>query len=281
MATLSAKEGALHHRMTRRWSEVEEINQETEKNWEEVSYRIILRAFGLTLNGSAFLELAKRVPYKLIQKNRDNQLTIEAMLYGAAGLLNDSYQEQYPQALLKEYKFQKEKYQLEDQPPIPFNYKRVRPQNFPAIKISQFANLVTRQDLLSNIVTADLAEIKSLFKLRASDYWDSHYTFEKSSKKTKKTMGSERVKVIIINAVVPILYFLGKIRDDDQLLMKANYLLEALPSEKNSIITKWNLLNVSSENAFDSQALLELKKNYCDAKACMKCPIGHSIMMNN
>ena len=131
------------------------------------------------------------------------------------------------------------------------------------------------------MMDTNIRELRQMLKVSASSYWDNHYTLGKPSGFKKKTLGLNRIGVIIINAIVPTLFFIGKKYQDEHKLKRAYELLEKLPSERNGVIDKWKNLGISSENAFDSQSLLELKKFYCDKKACLNCTIGHNILKNS
>jgi len=280
LAIASAKEKNLANRFDRRLQEVESMNKKTEKDWEELCYRLLLRAFGLVHNAEAFLSISNNVPLQIVKKNRDSNQTLEALFYGASGLLDREFSDDYPRKLKEDFSFLYKKYRLNRKAQIALRHKAIRPQNFPTIKLSQFANMIMKPGIVSKLIHSDISQIEKLLTVSASPYWHNHYTFDKLSKSRKKTLGKSRIRVIILNAIVPTLYFIGKKYGDEEKLKRAKHILEKLPSENNVIIKRWKSLGISCENAYDSQALLELKKYSCDIQACLNCPIGHHILKN-
>ena len=278
LAISSAKEKCLANRFDRRLKEVETINEDAEKDWEELCYRLLLKAFGLVHNAEAFLLVAHNVPLQIVRKNRDFNQILEALFFGVAGLLDGEFKDDYPRNLQEEYSYLKQKYDLNEGNNVALKFKAIRPQNFPTIKLSQFAKLIMEPGIISKLMNADIALIENLLRVPASPYWHNHYTFDKLSKSRKKTLGKNRIRVIVLNAIVPTLYFIGKKYSDDEKLERANQILEKLPSENNAIIKRWKTLGLNSKNAYDGQALLELKKYSCDNQACLNCPIGHDIL---
>ena len=275
-----AKEKAITQRLERKWSEVEVTNSEMENNWEETAYRLLARSFGLVHNAEAFMMISKHVPLSIVKKNADNRDNLEAIFYGVAGLLKSDFSDAYPTRLKSNYDFLKKKYGLEESH-IRLNHKSVRPQNFPEIALSQFISFIIEPNLVSKILDADLKELKKLLKVSASEYWNRHYVFDQVSTEKIKTVGTSRIITIILNAVVPLYYFMSKKLSDEKWSKRANAILEALPAEKNSVIDKWKERGMTSQSAYDTQALLGLKKDFCDHKACLSCPIGHDIMKSN
>lgn len=278
ISIFSTKERSLSSRMVRRWKEVNILNEETNYDWEEFGYRLLCRAFGLVHNSEAFLAIAKTLPLKVLKKNSHSLLSVEALLYGASGILDQSFKDDYPNRLKNEYDFLKKKYSINSGSLISLKHKAVRPQNFPEISLSQFANLITKDGIISKLLDQDQKGLFALLKVSTSEYWNNHYTFDQLSKTKKKTLGVSRIRIIIINAIVPTLYYLGKKYSDEDRIKKAISLLEEMPTEKNSIITRWQKLGLTTKSAYDSQALLELKKHHCDLQKCMSCPIGHNIL---
>jgi len=279
IAVFSAKEKALAQRLGRKAQEVEALNVETERDWQELGYQLLCRSFGLVHNADPFLEIARRVPYQIVKKNNDSIETLEAMFFGVSGMLDRQFEDEYPNRLKKKFNFLKKKYSLQYGPThLRIKHKAVRPQNFATISISQFANLIGKQGIISKLMDADEKETYALLDISASPYWNNHYSFDKMSTTKRKVLGKGRKRTIIINAVIPTLYFIGKKQGEQKRIKKASDFLENTPPEKNAVIDKWKELGVPVRNAFDSQALLELKKTYCDCKRCMSCAIGHEIL---
>lgn len=249
-------------------------------NWHEVFYIVLARSFGLQINQDAFEQLAKSIPISLFAKHKNNIFQLEALLYGQAGFLFDYFDELYPIQLQKEYQYLQKLYNLQSIEKYHWKFLRLRPANFPTIRIAQFAQLLFQSThLFSKITEAkSIKEMQQLFQVEVSDFWQSHYTFLESSLEKTKTIGNSFIQLIIINAVLPAIFVYGKLQGKEAYCIKAIEFLKQLKTEKNTIIDQWNLLGVKSENAADSQALLQLKKYYCDKKRCLECSIGFAIM---
>jgi len=249
-------------------------------NWHEVFYIVLARSFGLQINQDAFEQLAKSIPLSLFAKHKNNIFQLEALLYGQAGFLFDYFDELYPIQLQKEYQYLHKLHNLQSIEKYHWKFLRLRPANFPTIRIAQFAQLLFQSThLFSKITEAkSIKEMQQLFQVEVSDFWQSHYTFLESSLEKTKTIGNSFIQLIIINAVLPAIYVYGKLQGKEAYCIKAIEFLKQLKTEKNTIIDQWNLLGVKSENAADSQALLQLKKYYCDKKRCLECSIGFAIM---
>lgn len=206
--------------------------------------------------------LANFNPY-LEHKNNIHQL--EALLIGQAGLLENDFEEDYPIMLKKEYNFLKKKYKLSSINQ-PVHFLRMRPGNFPTIRLAQLAMLVYQSlHLFSKIIEIkNVDDIKKLLSVTSNDYWHYHYRFDETSGYKKKNLGTQMVNNIIINTIVPIVFAYGNFKTESSYKTKALQWLEQSTPEKNSIIAGWEKINIENKNAFDSQALLELKNNYCN-----------------
>ncbi len=189
----------------------------------------------------------------------------------------------YQCKLKKEYEFLRKKFSLKPLGEHLWKFMRLRPSNFPTIRIAQFSVLIHHSSFLFSkiIKTKDPGIIKDLFRVTASGYWDEHYRFGKKSTKREKMIGETGINSILINTVVPFLFLYGKSKGIDDLSERAIDILESLPSENNSIIIKWGKLGIKAENAFDSQALLQLKNVYCNQKKCLNCQIGNQLIFRN
>jgi len=246
-------------------------------DWEQTFYYLLARNFGFKVNASPFGMLAQRTPHNLLVRNRNNLSAIEAILFGQAGLLDSDLHDVYPRSLRAEYLHQKNKYQLQPLEKKLWKFARIRPVNFPSIRIAQFAMLVYELGpLFRNIVeTKNPQDIHQQFRVKTSPYWENHFVFDKISAKIPKKIGQEAVNNIITNTVAPVLFIYGKQSMRPELVDKALAILQETPAENNTIIRKWNGIGVKAQHAADSQALLELKKYYCLPKKCLQCPIGH------
>jgi hypothetical protein len=206
---------------------------------------------------------------------------VEALLFGQAGFLHDDYNEDdYYVKLKTEYEFLHSKYHLHPIDTHVWKFMRLRPGNFPTIRVAQFAALIHCHSTLFSIIL-DMADLNSLFNLFAvdvSEYWRTHYTFGNISRPMRKLIGADSTKIIIINTIVPFYFIYGKKLGIPQFQDKAMQFLEQIEAETNSIITQWRSLKINPKNAFESQALLQMKNEYCEKKRCLECGIGAKII---
>ncbi|MCC7028801.1 MAG: DUF2851 family protein [Chitinophagaceae bacterium] len=251
-----------------------------QNNWQEVLYVQLARSFGLHINQHAFEMLALRTPLGVLAKHKSNPLQIEALLFGQAGFLNDYFDEAYPLLLQQEYNYLKKLHHLEGVSKVLWKFLRLRPANFPTIRIAQFAQLIIQSaHLFSKIKDAAiLSEIEKLFAADVSPYWKTHYTFGEISAERDKHVGKAFIQTTIINAIVPTLFVYGRLQGNQDMCDRAIALLQKLPAEKNSILAKWLTLGFTSENAADTQAILQLYNKYCVEKKCLQCGIGYEIL---
>lgn len=270
----------LVERLERKSDDVLHFLEYFGNDWEQTFYFLLARNFGFKVNASPFGLLAQRTPYNLLVRNRNNLTSLEALLFGQSGLLADSLQDVYPRSLLAEYRHQQKKHDLKPVDLKLWKFARLRPVNFPTLRIAQFAMLIYQTGhLFRNMVeTKKTQDIHQQFRLKASPYWDDHYVFGKISPKREKQLGKDAINNIIINTVAPVLFIYGRQSMRTELCEKALNLLQETPGENNSVVRQWESLGVSAQHAADSQALLELKKYYCTPKKCLQCPIGHMIL---
>jgi hypothetical protein len=249
-------------------------------NWEQTFYEFLARNFGFKVNALPFDLLAKSLPMTYLGKHKNHRLQIEALLFGQAGLLNPGFKDDYPRQLQAEYNFLKEKYMLTPLDHHIWRFMRLRPSNFPTIRIAQFADLINKSShLFSKILEAkSLKEFISLFDVSVSDYWRNHYLFDKPSVVRNKNLGITAIHLIIINTVIPFIFVYGKNRKDQGLIDRSLRYLDQLPGEVNAVIRKWETLGMGARTAFNTQALIELKSNYCNHKKCLHCAIGNDLL---
>ena len=257
---------------------IEEELRKSNNHWESVLYKLLCKNFGLKVNGESFYSVANSIDYNLIAKSK-NTITFEALLLGQAGLLEQKNEDSYYNNLKENYTFLKHKYQLDNSQIIASKYFRLRPSNFPTIRLSQFSNLYQKTpSLFSKIVKMkSTKEMYDLFNVSASEYWDSHYNFGVLSFNRKKKLTKPFIDLLLINTIIPILFAYGKqisFNNSEELLKIAAF----IPSEKNSVINNFNLLRSTVKNSLQSQALLQLKNEYCNKKKCLQCVIGNSIL---
>ena len=272
-------ERMLVDRLETKTAFIEELYSFTKHNWEETFYVLLFKNFGFHVNGDAFLQIAKSLPLNILLKHANSSMQVEALLFGQSGLLPDNLKDAYGQTLLKEYTYLKHKYGLTA---IPHHLKflRLRPQNFPTIRIAQLANFVSKyQHTFSKIVEAkSIDEVKKLFEIHVSDYWKTHYTFDELSIYKEKHIGSLSIENIIINTVCPLLFFYGKVKQEETMLEKALNWYDELKPEKNHIVNLFEEISFKPRHAGHTQAILQLNNGYCAQKKCLQCSIGSSIL---
>jgi hypothetical protein len=270
---------------------VERLQQKTEyigslllqlkNNWEEAFYISLARTFGFGLNSIPFEMLARSVSLLTLSRHRNNLFQLEAILMGQAGFLNEAQLfSGYYNDLRKEYLHLKHKYNLKPVEKHLWKFLRLRPVNFPTIRIAQFAVLLYKTDCLFSKVLAcsDMNDLYRYFDFKASAYWDTHYTFETHSPMKIKTLGTDAFNIIQINSVVPFLFLYGKMNNCEELKERALEWLNQLPPEKNRITSRWTQNNIAVTSAFHSQGILQLNKAYCNRKKCLACTIGMHII---
>jgi hypothetical protein len=268
-------------RLERKSNFILDLLKYTHNNWEETLYISLARNFGFHINGDAFEMLAKSLPLSILLKHKNDLKQIEALLFGQAGFLQDDiFNDGYASLLFREYKALKAKFNLSPIHGFLWKFLRLRPSNFPTIRLSQLAHLLYKnKNLFSEIIEATrIEDMKKLFEVSASEFWDTHYTFEKASSERQKEMGINSIEIIIINTIVPFLFVYGQQKNMEEYKEKALKILEQLPPEQNSITENWKQLGVKIDHAYRSQALLQLKNEYCDNKKCLNCMIGNKLL---
>ncbi len=267
-------------RLENKTNSIFESLKQNKNNWEETFYHHLARNFGFKTNSLPFEMLAKSLPLAVLAKHKDHLNQLEALLFGQAGMLEQKFKDEYAIGLKKEYTFLQKKFSLRPIESSQWKFLRLRPSNFPTIRIAQFAQLVHKSsNLFSKILeTEKIKTLKSFFEASASDYWQSHYIFDKHSTQKEKTLGDDAMLIILINTVVPFVFAYGKYRQQENLQERAIKILEELPAEKNAIIAKWSALGITSINANRTQSLLQLKNEYCSEKKCLLCSVGNKII---
>jgi hypothetical protein len=235
---------------------------------------------GFKLNSQAFEMLAQSLPYQFLAKHADDLFQVEAMVFGQAGLLESSFADEYPQKLKKEYGFLKTKFDLTPIDAHLWRFMRLHPGNFPTLRLAQFAAIIHHSgSIISELFNSNnVSAYRKLFGAEASEYWNTHYTFDKPSASRRKTLGPSSIDLLLINLVAPLLLSYGRRRSDSEITEKPIDLLMQIKGEENSIISKWAALGMDISNAAATQSLLELKSNYCDAKKCLDCRIGNELL---
>ncbi len=278
MMLSSWKERLFVERLEEKSAFIAEVWQEAQWDWEKVLFLLLLKYFGGVVNGEAFLEIGRHLDFSIIRKECSHPLHLEALFLGRANLLPEEGEHTYIKDLQQHYAYLKQKYNLQDINPI-INFRGLRPQGFPTIRLSQLAQVYEqRESLFSKILEiTDWHSLLALFKVGVSDFWETHYTFHKVSPKVKKPISVTLLQLLLINVLVPIQYFYNKTlgKDITEALIKT---IKGLPAESNGVVDAFQHLGAKVETAFDSQVLLQQHKQYCKGKRCLDCAIGVALL---
>lgn len=252
-------------------------------DWEQAFYQRLMRYFGLKVNNDSFEYLSRILPLNLLMRHRDNDIYIESMMFGCAGFLERDFEEDYPSLLKRDFMMLRSKFGLKVMPFSNWKFLRLRPPNFPTIRIAQLAKIITKNgNMFSKIRDADdIQEIKDLFDIELNSYWDNHFQFDKTSKvERRKILGKTAVDLIIINAIVPMLFYYGHTHSLESYKEKAMSFLEQIEAEDNLIIRNFQNSGIVLQNAFQTQAILYMYKYYCKRRRCLECRI-YSVLSKN
>lgn len=279
LALTAWKQRLAAERLLLKSENIFKILKQTNYHWEETFWWLIAANFGLKVNSEMFRKIAQSLPQNLLAKHKNSIIQIEALLFGQSGLLEKDFDEKYPAMLKKEYEFYRKKYKLQPVDGELF-FLRMRPANFPTIRLAQLAMLIHNSEHLFSKIkeTGSVKELKTMFAVEANDYWHYHYIFDEESDFKIKRLGKQMIENILINTVVPIVFCYGLHHDDEFYKEKAIKWLEEISPEKNSITKGFEQLGYSNKSAFDSQAFIQLKNYYCNDKLCLECVIGSSIL---
>ena len=275
-------EGLAFERLHGKVERIHQLLDSFNGSWEDVCYVTLARNFGFGINNDAFERLARRTPLRLLGKHSDSVLQIEALLFGQAGMLDaqkpgmDSYYNQ----LCTEYAFLSNKFQLTPMEKESWKLFRIRPQNFPYRRIAMLAQFIEGGFRMMNRILEgeDEKEMRALFEMELSGYWTKHYTFGKPNERATATLSRSSTDIILINTVAPLLYAYGELTGNYEMTDKAIKLLEDLRAESNSIVSHFVAYGIDCPDALTSQALVQLKREYCDARKCIYCKIGHHLL---
>ncbi len=251
-------------------------------HWEETFWWMLAKSFGTKINGEAFEKIARSVPVNILAKHKNQIHQLEALLFGQAGLLDKEFNDDYTLMLQKEFLFLTKKYQLIS-PEVKLFFLRMRPANFPTIRLAQLAMLIhCSHHLFSKIKEAvTLNEIKTLLNVTANDYWHYHYMLAEQAAFKKKNIGAQMINNILINTVVPVLFAYGQHHAEQVYMDKSISWLEEIEAEKNTITKGFEALNMLNINSFDSQSFIELKNEYCNKKRCLECAVGNALLKSS
>jgi len=275
------KNQLLEQRMMAKWRDIQTLLSYTKHNWYEAFYITLAHNFGFHTNGLPFEMLAKQTPLIYLSKHRNHLFQLEAILFGQSGLLNaQTANDEYTTHLWHEYQFLQKKFSLRPIDPSMWKLLRMRPQNFPHIRIAQFAMLIYQSESLFSRLMGETRrkKLREMFSVGVSEYWNTHYTFtSEENLSLPKNIGTPTIDLLLINTVAPYKFALGMEKNDPQLKEQAFSLLLDLPAEKNNIVAQWRSLGIPVRSSADSQAYLHLYQNYCRAQRCADCQWGNQI----
>ncbi len=254
----------------------------TQHNLEETFYRHLAANFGFKANKQPFFQLAESLPLAVLNKYQAHLFQLEALLLGQAGMLEDFFEDKYMKDLQNEYSYLQKKHQLIAMRGLQWKFMRLRPMNFPTIRIAQFASLIHAQyPLFAKIMNCRNTEsIYHLFDISVSAYWTQHFVPGKKSAELSKNLGKEAIHNIISNTICPVLFFYGRLKDDQQYIDLAVQLLSEIPEENNKITKIFDSSALCPSNSLESQAAIQLYNNYCMQKRCHNCSIGNHIIQH-
>ncbi|MFD2910080.1 DUF2851 family protein [Flavobacterium ardleyense] len=275
------EERLYFERLERKSNEILQLLKESNNDWEAVLFCLLAKNFGLNTNGNLFLKMAKSFPFTVIRKESTSVESLEALFFGQANMLDYDFQDSYVIGLQKEFDYLAHKHKFQKSIFENVEFFKHRPDNFPTIRLAQLAALYHKeQNLFSKVMaTASIEQIYDLFKLEISSYWETHYNFDKKSVQKKKKMTNSFIDLIIINTIIPV-RFAYEQSINKETSQEIIDLAIAIPPEKNIIVDKFKEIGVHSKNAFQTQALLQLKKEYCEQKKCLQCAIGVHLLKN-
>lgn len=260
---------------------VRRLLEESRGGWEQTCYWLMAHYFGGKVNALAFELLAKATDQRLLARWKDDPRRVEALLMGQAGLLEGYFEDDYPRQLQADYEALRAGAALTPIASYLWRLFRLRPSAFPTIRISQFANFVSQtSNLFSTLLDiTDMRRMEALFNCRAADYWNNHYHFDRPVEKSSvKHVGRMQADLLIINAWIPLLFVYGELKGQPRYKEQALALLQQLPAENNRVVRQFQTAGLQPGNALQSQALIQLKNNYCTGRRCLECRLGHSII---
>jgi len=266
-------------RLERKYRPIEQLLKETENNWEAVLFCMLAKNFGLNTNGETFLKIAKSIPFPIIRKESVEVENIESLLFGMADMFPVDAEDNYTKELKKRFYYIIQKYSMKEIITEPVQFFKHRPDNFPTIRLAQLAMLYHKQqNLFSKVIVAKtVKELCQLFDITISDYWQTHYQFDKASPKKKKQFSKSFIDLLVINTIVPIQFAYTKShgKETSESLID---LLREVAAEKNMIIEKFSNYGIKAKNAFETQSLLQLKNEYCNHGKCLQCAVGIQLL---
>lgn len=273
------KERLFFERLERKSNEINSVLSNNNNDFEATFFQLLAKNFGLKVNADPFFALAKSIDFNVVKKVRFDKHQLEALLFGQAGFLEENKEEKHHEELKKEYQYLQHKYQLKPIAKFQFSFFRMRPNNFPTLRIAQLVALCHQyQNMFSKLLELEkLKDFYAFFNVDVHPFWKTHYTFEKASKSSPKKITKSFIDLLLINTIIPLKFNYQKSRGE---VSESGFLdlIQQINAEKNSVINKFKSIGVLSKSAYDSQALLELKNNYCAKKRCLHCAIGVKLL---
>ena len=269
----------LRKRLQHKAAQIRQSLHQNQFHWEETFWHMLARNFGYPVNHDLFFAIASSIPLNWLSKYRKQPDVLEALLFGQAGMLEKDFQDDYPQHLQKEYRFLQRKHSIR---PVfePVHLLRMRPAGFPTIRLSQLAMLIAESHHLFSKIREedDLQKVRQMFRISTHHYWVDHYLPDQPSSQKTKWLGLQMTDNLLMNTVIPCIYAYGEINGQPALTRRSMEWLAMMPAENNRIIRHFRSIGISCKQAAESQALLFLKKQYCDPRLCLSCDIGKSIV---
>jgi hypothetical protein len=275
-------ERALLNRLESKAATVKSLLSKNENDWEETCYQLLCKNFGFKVNAEPMLQLAEVLPFKILRKHSDKPIQLEALLFGQAGFLEKVREDDYTMVLKREYHLLSNKYKLEEKQMnvVQWRFLRLRPANFPTVRLAQIASLLRSQkNLFSKIIeSASYKDLADLFRIDQAEYWQHHYQPGKKSNTIVPSLGKSSIENIIINTIAPLITAYGHLNDEQIFIDRAVEILQHIPGEDNKIVREWSKLGQQVISAFDSQGLIELYNDFCMKRRCLECTIGAHII---
>lgn len=276
----SYSEKLLIDRLESKMTRIRTLFLDSNNDYKECFYQLLAYSLGLKINAESLLDLAKISPLLLLQKHSDQRIQVEAILYGQSGLLRRKYSSNYPKQLQKEYSFLAQKYKLKSIAPSQWRFFRLRPSSFPSLRISYLADFALKSDVIFEQLFnfKNTEEILPFLKLQVSDYWITHYVFDKTTKKSSKELGKSTLDLILINAVLPFCFFYARQKSDSEMLTRVVEAYQSVRAEDNKITRYFKDAQVPVVTAAKSQALIHLHEHYCIPRKCLNCRVFNQIL---
>ena len=273
------KERLLIERLQQRALYIHTLLSQTRQHWEESFWWMLAKNFGIKINADAFEKIAQTIPVNILARHKGQVQQLEALLMGQAALLDKIFEDDYPNMLRREYLFLQKKYGLK-KAHAPLFFLRMRPANFPTIRLAQLAALIHESHHLFSIIkeSDEIEPIKKMLKVTANDYWHYRYLFDEETTYQEKVLGEQMIQNILVNTIIPILYAYGYENNNVDFKARAVSWMEQVTAERNSITKGFGLLGIENKSAFDSQALIQLKNVYCNYKLCLQCAVGNQVI---